>query len=148
MLFRPSMAIVSALLVACAHARRSPSDATTTSPPPQPQVTESTEIQARRDAGSLEQMLAGRIAGVSVTATRGGGIRVRMMGAPTSFMAGQEPLIIVDDVPIAPEAGGTLSWLSPHDIESIQAFKDPSQTAIFGVRGANGVIVIRTKGSH
>src|SRR2546423_1361392 len=88
MLFRPSMAIVSALLVACAHARRSPSDATTTSPPPQPQVTESTEIQARRDAGSLEQMLAGPRARVSGAATRGGGVRVRLMGVPAAFLAG------------------------------------------------------------
>jgi len=42
----------------------------------------------------------------------------------------------------------TLSWLSPHDVETVQALKDPSQTAIYGVRGANGVIVIKTKGSH
>ena len=45
-------------------------------------------------------------------------------------------------------SGGTLTWLDPHDIEYIQALKDPSQTAIYGVRGANGVILIRTKGSH
>jgi TonB-dependent SusC/RagA subfamily outer membrane receptor len=41
-----------------------------------------------------------------------------------------------------------LSWLNPRDVESITALKDPSQTAIYGVRGANGVIVIKTKGSH
>ena len=96
---------------------------------------------------SLEQMLAGRISGVIVTPARGGGIMVRI-GGPTSFYAGQQPLIIVDDVPVDGTPNGTLTWLNPRDIESIVALKDPSQTAIYGVRGANGVIVIKTKGSH
>jgi len=58
----------------------------------------------------------------------------------------QDPLFVVDGVPL--ESGTTLSWLDPNDVETIQALKDPSQTAIYGVRGSNGVIVIRTKGSH
>ena len=49
---------------------------------------------------------------------------------------------------VNPGPNGTLSWLNPRDIESITALKDPSQTAIYGVRGANGVIVIKTKGAH
>src|SRR2546423_15637006 len=96
---------------------------------------------------SLDQMVAGRIFGVNVTAARGGGIMVRI-GGPTPFYAGQQPLIIVDDVPVDGTPNGTLTWLTPRVIESIVALKDPSQTAIYGVRGANGVIVIKTKGSH
>ena len=91
-------------------------------------------------------MLAGRISGVKVTRAPGGGITVRI-GGPTSFYARQDPLFIVDGVPIEGGPNGTLSWLSPHDIESITAL-DLSSTAIYGVRGSNGVIVIRTKGSH
>jgi len=91
-------------------------------------------------------MLAGRIAGVIVSRAPNGGITVRMQGA-ASFYSGQAPLIVVDGVPVE-GVGGTLTWLNPRDIESIEALKDPSQTAIWGVRGANGVIVIKTKGSH
>jgi len=91
------------------------------------------------------QLLQGRLSGVTVTASPDGGIIVRM-GGPTSFYSGQNPLIVVDGVPL--ESGTTLSWLDPNDVETIQALKDPSQTAIYGVRGSNGVILIRTKGSH
>jgi TonB-dependent SusC/RagA subfamily outer membrane receptor len=107
----------------------------------------STNEQARQNPSSLAQLLAGRISGVTVSAAAGGGIVVRFDG-PTSFYSGQEPLILVDGTPVNPSPSGTLSWLDPQDIESIQALRDPSQTAIYGVRGANGVIIIKTKGSH
>jgi iron complex outermembrane receptor protein len=109
--------------------------------------TVSTDEQARQDAASLDQMLAGRISGVTVKAAPGGGIIVKI-GGPTSFYSREDPLFVVDDVPIEPGPNGTLSWLNPHDIASITVLKDPSTTAIYGVRGANGVIVIKTKGSH
>jgi len=92
-------------------------------------------------------MLAGRIAGVTVTATPGGGISVRISG-PTSFRLSQEPLYVVDGVPIQAGPNGTLSWLNPEDIESIAVLKYDADKAIYGVRAANGVIVIKTKGSH
>jgi len=95
---------------------------------------------------TLDQLLVGRLSGVSVSPAPGGGIIVRM-GGGTSFYSGQEPLFVVDGMPVDVRSG-TLSWLDPHDIEFIQALKDPSQTAIYGVRGSNGVILIRTKGSH
>lgn len=102
---------------------------------------------ADQSATSLEQMLAGKIAGVTVTKGPSGGIIVRMTG-PTSFYSSQEPLFIVDGMPIEGASGGALAWLDPRDIVSIQALKDPSQTAIYGVRGANGVIIIKTKGAR
>ncbi len=101
---------------------------------------------ARQTATTLEQLLAGRLSGVSVSRAPGGGIKVRM-GGPTSFYSDQNPLFVVDGVPVDGK-DNTLSWLDPHQIESIQALKDPSETAIYGVRGANGVIIIKTKGSH
>jgi TonB-dependent SusC/RagA subfamily outer membrane receptor len=104
-----------------------------------------TTESARERATSLAQLLQGRLSGVTVSPAPDGGIIVRISG-PTSFMAGQAPLFVVDGVPV--ETNGTLSWLNPTDVEFIQALKDPSQTAIYGVRGANGVIVIRTKGAH
>src|SRR4029077_762802 len=72
---------------------------------------------------------------------------VRMFG-PTSFYSGQEPLFVIDGVPASNVIQGRLSWLDPHDVESITALRDPASTAQYGVRGANGVIVIKTKGSH
>jgi iron complex outermembrane receptor protein len=96
---------------------------------------------------SLEQLLAGRIAGVMVTRAPGGGISVLIHG-PSSFFLTDEPLYVVDGVPIEPGRGGTLTWLNPQDIASIEVLKDAPSTAIYGVRGANGVIVIKTKGSQ
>jgi TonB-dependent SusC/RagA subfamily outer membrane receptor len=96
---------------------------------------------------SLEQLLAGRIAGVMVTKAPSGGISVRI-GGPTSFLLSNEPLFVVDGVPIEPGPNGTLSWLNPHDVESIQVLKYAAATALYGVRGGNGVVVITTKGSR
>ena len=101
---------------------------------------------AREHSTTLAQLLQGRLAGVSVSPSPDGGIVVRM-GGPTSFMSNQTPLFVVDGVAIE-GAAATLSWLIPADVEAVQALKDPSQTAIYGVRGANGVILIKTKGSH
>jgi len=101
---------------------------------------------ARQHATTLAQLLQGRLPGVTVTPTADGGIKVRM-GGPTSFFGDQNPLFVVDGMTIDGNRS-SLNWLSPHDIESVQALKDPSQTAVYGVRGANGVIVIKTKGSH
>jgi iron complex outermembrane receptor protein len=96
---------------------------------------------------SLEQLLAGRIAGVTVAHAPGGGISVLIRG-PGSFYLSNEPLYVVNGVPVEPGPGGALNWLNPQDIASITVLKDASTTAIYGTRGANGVIVIRTKGSH
>ena len=114
---------------------------------PQASLTTANLTEADQSATSLDQMLAGKIAGVSVTKGPHGGVIVRMTG-PTSFYSSQEPLFIVDGMPIDGVSGGALNWLDPRDVVSIQALKDPSQTAIYGVRGVNGVIFIKTKGVH
>ena len=113
-------------------------------PPPAPNEVTTAE-DARSGAQSLDDMLGGRIAGVNVWAAPGGGIIVRFAG-PTSFYSSQDPLFVVDGVPVQ-AARGTLSWLSPNDVESIKALKGADAT-IYGVRGTNGVIEIKTKGSH
>jgi TonB-dependent SusC/RagA subfamily outer membrane receptor len=140
----PSLAIVAGLALGCAHKARE-SHALPTRPPPPPASMRGTEA-ARERSTSLAQLLAGRLSGVTVYPAPDGGIIVRM-GGPTSFYGDQSPLFVVDGVTIEGNST-TLSWLDPHDVDFIQALKDPSQTAIYGVRGSNGVIVIRTKGSH
>ena len=102
-------------------------------------------------------MLEGRVAGVSLTrsdGTPGAGVQVRVRGG-TSLSASNEPLYVVDNVPInnqqlEPGGGGAtarnpLNTIDPNDIESITVLKDASATAVYGSRGANGVVLITTK---
>ncbi|MCB0546483.1 MAG: TonB-dependent receptor [Phaeodactylibacter sp.] len=100
---------------------------------------------------SPESLMAGKVAGVQITSNSGApgeGTKVRIRGG-TSINASNEPLYVIDGVPIDNEgfAGGRnpLNFLNPSDIESFTVLKDASATAIYGSRGANGVIIITTK---
>ena len=140
--------IVAGLILGCAHggATAQRDETTKPAPPPPSSSTVTAEDIARQPAVPLEQLIAGRVAGVRVTHAAGGGISVQIRGQ-SSFSLSNEPLFVVDGVPISPGANGTLSWLNPHDIASIEVLKDAVSTAMYGVRGANGVIVIKTKRS-
>ena len=91
-----------------------------------------------------EEMLIGRFAGVEVIPMQGGGLAVRIRGA-TSVSLSTEPLFVVDGLPVHAEPGGALKWLNPQDVQKIEVLKDIGSTAFYGVRGANGVILITTK---
>jgi len=91
-----------------------------------------------------EELLVGRFPGVEVIPLAGGGISVRIRGA-TSWNLSTEPLYVIDGLPINAEPGGALKWLPPQDVHRIEVLKDPGSTAFYGVRGANGVILITTK---
>lgn len=100
---------------------------------------------------NLAQGLQARVAGVQVTqnsSAPGGNISVRVRGT-NSLNGTSEPLYIVDGVQIANSGGvmdiSPLSTINPNDIESIDILKDASATAIYGARGANGVVLITTK---
>ena len=106
---------------------------------------------------SPEQALQGRAPGVQVTqssGTPGGGISVRVRG-PSSIGASNQPLYIVDGVPINTgsytqlAAGGqltnSLGDINPSDIESLEVLKDAAATAIYGSRASGGVVLITTK---
>ncbi len=105
-----------------------------------------TEDEVRRLAPgqAIEEVLMGRYPGVWVSRTASGGVSVRIRGA-ASFYASSEPLYVIDGIPIQAGPGGSLSGISPYDIQSIKVLKDPTDTALYGIRGANGVIVITTK---
>jgi TonB-linked SusC/RagA family outer membrane protein len=91
----------------------------------------------------LDQAINGRIPGVMVITNSGApeqSIQIRIRGA-NSIYGGNDPLYIIDGVP-----NGTLfNNLDPNDIQSIEVLKDASATAIYGSRGANGVVLITTK---
>jgi TonB-dependent SusC/RagA subfamily outer membrane receptor len=97
----------------------------------------------------IDKQIQSKSPGVVVTATADGGIAVNIRGS-SSNLASNQPLYVIDDVPITPGPGGALVGLNPHDIESIAVLKNPEDTAIYGSRGGNGVIVIKTKrpGKH
>lgn len=98
---------------------------------------------------SLDQALQGRAAGVQVTQNSGapgGGISVSIRG--TNSLSGNEPLYVVDGVPISGQADGNtnaLSAINPADIVSMEVLKDASATAIYGSRASNGVVMITTR---
>ena len=112
-------------------------------------------------APSPAQLLQGKVSGVQVTQASGepgAGVNIRVRGS-ASLRSGNNPLIVVDGVPIdggnvSPQgtsvfgqsaARNPLNFINQNDIESINILKDASATAIYGSRGANGVILITTK---
>jgi len=102
-----------------------------------------TDILRERPQTNLVQALQGNMAGVSVTtssssAEDGGVILIR---GKNSITAGNSPLIIMDGIPY----DGSFSSINPNDVESMEILKDASSTAIYGSKGANGVILISTK---
>ncbi|TGE23436.1 SusC/RagA family TonB-linked outer membrane protein [Hymenobacter metallicola] len=95
---------------------------------------------------SAAEALTGRLAGVQVTSSEGqpgSDIRIRVRGGG-SITQDNSPLYIVDGVQLE----NALSVLSPQDIASVDVLKDASATAIYGARGANGVVIITTKGGR
>ena len=111
---------------------------------------------------SIDNLLQGKIAGVNVgatVATPGAASSVTIRGA-NSLRGDNQPLYVIDNIPQASTgefaasafgdgdfqtAQNPLTSLNPQDIEDIQILKDASATAIYGSRGANGVILITTK---
>ena len=100
---------------------------------------------------SPEELLQGRVAGVQVinSGEPGGVTNLRIRGG-TSVSSSNEPLFVVDGVPL-PVGGGLsagrnpLNFINPEDIQSLTVLKDAASTAIYGSRGANGVVLIETK---
>lgn len=112
---------------------------------------------------SPTDLIQGRVAGVNIV-TNGGepgaGVSVRVRGA-NSIRSGQEPLYVVDGIPLditdvqpggasttgvgSAAAKNPLNFINPDDIESMDILKDASATAIYGSRGANGVVIVTTK---
>jgi TonB-dependent starch-binding outer membrane protein SusC len=121
-----------------------------------------TEALERAPVRSVDQMLQGTAPGVQVTTASsepGGALSIRIRGT-SSITGNAEPLYVIDGFPIENDIEGAavgnggrtrttppnpLATLNPSDIESISILKDASATAIYGARGANGVVIITTK---
>jgi TonB-dependent SusC/RagA subfamily outer membrane receptor len=87
----------------------------------------------------IEKLLQAKVPGVSVARAPDGGITIKIRGSQF------DPLYVVDGVPMPPGPSGSLTGVNPYDIDSIEVLKDPAETAMYGIRGKYGVIVIKTK---
>ena len=98
------------------------------------------EQLSQTNSSSLAQKMQGQAAGVQIgnDNSPGGGTMVRIHGIGSINANG--PLYVIDGVPLQ----GNINTINPNDVASVQVLKDPSQTALYGVRGANGVILIST----
>lgn len=93
---------------------------------------------------TVVEMLRGKVPGLEVVEVESGRIEVRIRGMTQSLQAtGQEPLIVVDGVPSPRPAGEVLMSLNPNQVATISVLRDVSSTAIYGTRGANGVILVQ-----
>ena len=101
------------------------------------------ESLQERPVTNVEEALAGKASGVNISTNSGrpgGNTNVRIRGN-SSINASNGPLYVVDGV----IGAGPINYLNPNDIKSIEVLKDASATAIYGARGANGVIIVSTK---
>ena len=135
---RQSTPLALLLLSACAGTKEP-------RPEPAPATATVTAEQIQQAPGDpIEKLLMSRSPGVWVGRSADGGIAVRIRGG-TSLMGNNEPLYIVDGSPFMPGPNGALTGINPYDIASIKVLKDPADLTMYGVRGANGVIIIKTK---
>lgn len=136
-------ALLPALLVlaACGHRQASPSTPESSTPP----GTVLTADDIRRSPGqSLEQLLLARVSGLTLVRAPDGRSVLTLRGT-TTFLGDDEPLVVVNGIALGPNASGNLAAIDVHDIETVQVIRDAAGTAAYGVRGANGVILIQTK---
>ncbi|RYY21747.1 MAG: TonB-dependent receptor [Chitinophagaceae bacterium] len=100
------------------------------------------DIKSRPVADALQAM-QGKVAGVDITSNdRPGQLGAINIRGVRSLTASNSPLFVVDGIPLTT---GGIEYINPYDIESIDVLKDASATAIYGSRGANGVVIVTTK---
>jgi TonB-dependent SusC/RagA subfamily outer membrane receptor len=102
------------------------------------------DVAQRTSPTTIADMIDGRFAGVEVRRLASGGMSVRIRGQRT-FKGDGEPLYVVDGIPQHVGSNGVLSDIDPRYVESIEVLKDAGSAAVYGSRGANGVILITTK---
>lgn len=135
------MAPLAALLVSAGcGSSRAPAE---TTPKPSSGTVTASEMNRTAPNQDVEKYLAGRVSGVVVTQSNGGLI-IRIRGQ-SSISGNNSPLYVIDGMAVEPGPGGALVGLNPFDIDTIKVLKDATDLTMYGSRGANGVIVIKTK---
>src|SRR2546425_3813122 len=129
------------LLGACSHKQ---SGAARESRPQTSGIVITADDIQRAPGMSLEQLLLARVPGLTLTRGANGRPILHLRGE-TTIMGEEEPLVVVDAIPLGPNPAGNLAAINPHDIQTVQPLRDAAATAVYGMRGANGVVIIRTK---
>jgi len=142
-----AIACLAAATSACAAVRGRP-DPSEEPAPSRTGTSSDTRVEREHDNQSfarIEELIEGRAPGVRVIRHQDGSFRLQIRGV--SSPAGRnDPLIVVDGTPARElHAGSALASLNPSDVERIEVLKDAASTAFYGMRGANGVIVITTR---
>jgi TonB-dependent starch-binding outer membrane protein SusC len=144
--------LTSAVAAACVSAVPSPEDAASeTDTAGQTIPTTASDASMRRDDmrdqsySRIEELIEGRAAGVQVIRRSDGTFSLRIRGI-SSPSGNNEPLVVIDGTPVLESrVGQALLSLNPQDVVQIDVLKDAASTAFYGMRGANGVIVITTR---
>jgi TonB-dependent SusC/RagA subfamily outer membrane receptor len=132
--------ILAVLLTACSNTRKKPGDLG----PPARQGEVTSEDIDRAPGQPIEQQLMSKVPGILVSRTASGELSIRIRGGSSAF-GNNEPLYVVDGIAVQPSSDGGLAGVNPYDIASIEVVKDAAGMTMYGSRGANGVIVIKTK---
>jgi len=129
------LAVLAGLTAACAagNTQREPSDRATV-----------TSDDLRNSSEPIEVTLQKKVSGLVVTRTSEGEIAVEIRGGSSFRGADSPPLYMLDGQPFNPGPGGVLSGINPHSIESISILRS-AEAALYGSKGADGVIIITTK---
>lgn len=113
-------------------------------PAPSGRAIVTSEDLERSPGQSIESILMSKVPGILVSRAQDGSLAMQIRG-PSSLASNTDPLFIVDGAPFAAGPGGALTGINPFDIASIEVLKDAASTTMYGVRGANGVIIIKLK---
>jgi TonB-dependent starch-binding outer membrane protein SusC len=94
----------------------------------------------------IEEFLNGRVPGLQVVRNESGQLSIRIRGSASLGKSDEEPLVVIDGMP-TPQGMNSevLRMLDPREVHRVEVLKDASTTAMYGSRGANGVLVIRTR---
>jgi TonB-dependent SusC/RagA subfamily outer membrane receptor len=134
------LGMLAGMMSACASSGKHPAEA----PRDITAVAVTGEDIERTPSVPVEQLLMNKFPGVWITRLPDGTLSVRIRGT-NSVQSSNEPLYIIDGTAVQPGPNGGLSGVAPNDIASIEVLKDATATTMYGVRGANGVIIIKTK---
>ena len=134
--------IVVAVLTACSHSAK-PKGST----PPARDADVTAEDMRTSPERSIEQQLMAKVPGITVSRTSSGGLAIRIRGG-SSLYGNNSPLYVIDGLAVEAGPEGEMPGVNPYDIESIKVLKDTEAMTMYGSRGANGVIIIKTKLSN
>ena len=150
-----ALAVATLFLAACGSRGGARPDETPAPPRPEGRRTEqqtsglttlSGDDMKQVGAQRIEEYLNGRVPGLQVLRNESGQYSIRIRGTTSLGQSDEEPLVVIDGMPV-PQGGNSdaLRGIDPREVARVQVLKDASQTAMYGSRGANGVLLIRTR---